>query len=455
MAISDTINSLKEHIGNAYTAIGKKKGTVPANKNCENLKAAIESIAGRKEEQAKTVTIIENGTNKLLPDEGKTFSEVTVITDVPSKEEEAKEVDLAMASGNQIINPTSGKTLSQVVVKKPATMLPENIKKDVNIGGVTGTLEPQTAPKLQSKTVTPTKSQQSVSPDSGYDGLSGVTVNAIPDNYVIPSGAVDITTNGTHNVSGKATANVNVPAGIDTSDATAVASDILSGKTAYARGMKLTGSIETYDGTFVTNTHKIITNLTNMVADPSNATTIKAGESVRLEFTPTGDYIYPYSVTVTGAESSWNYQNGWLTLTNATSDVTVTINATQVGILGRSKIKFKDRLTKPSSMVSIFVNGTDIKLTDESYSGYYIAEIEMSNSAGWLTLRTRNPSEQLGVNGIVYSTDGFTDGNTGQTYAANQWVVPAAKELVIDYNPLEVDQSDLNWLKANATITKL
>lgn len=37
--------------------------------------------------------------------------------------------------------------------------------------------------KLQTKTATPTKQQQSVAPDSGYYGLSAVTVNAIPDNY--------------------------------------------------------------------------------------------------------------------------------------------------------------------------------------------------------------------------------------------------------------------------------
>ena len=52
--------------------------------------------------------------------------------------------------------------------------------------------------KLQSKTVTPTKAQQNVTPDPGFYGMSDVTVGAIPDTYQdvssVTAGAGDVLT---------------------------------------------------------------------------------------------------------------------------------------------------------------------------------------------------------------------------------------------------------------------
>ena len=64
-----------------------------------------------------------------------------------------------------------------------AKIIAGNIKSGVNILGVTGTYSGE-AISSQSKTATPTFAQQLIQPDSGYDYLSTVTVQAIPVTYV-------------------------------------------------------------------------------------------------------------------------------------------------------------------------------------------------------------------------------------------------------------------------------
>ena len=62
-------------------------------------------------------------------------------------------------------------------------LLAANIKQGITIFGVEGTYSGSGA-SLQTKSVNPTESEQEVTPDSGYDRLSKVTVGAIDSDYV-------------------------------------------------------------------------------------------------------------------------------------------------------------------------------------------------------------------------------------------------------------------------------
>ena len=121
------------------------------------------------------------------------------------------------SSASQTITPDTGKLLSSVVVEAA----PLDAAKTVAAGVAAKTVSPSTGklgiksvtiePTPSSpKTITPTKSVQNVTPEEG-ELLSGVTVNAIPAEYIIPTGSKTITTNGTVDVSGAASAVVNVP----------------------------------------------------------------------------------------------------------------------------------------------------------------------------------------------------------------------------------------------------
>lgn len=147
-------------------------------------------------------------------------------------------------------------------------------------------------PTLQTKTVDPTTYSQTVAPDPGYDGLSQVTVSAIPTvtqatpsitlsngiitakstqtaGYVVAgtkSATKELATKKGETITPTKSQQTAVGSGfytlgavyvapipsqyITTTDATATAADIRSGKTAYVNGSKVTGTMADFDGSY-------------------------------------------------------------------------------------------------------------------------------------------------------------------------------------------------------------
>lgn len=179
--------------------------------------------------QTETKSVTSNGTYK--PTSGKYFSSVTV--NVPSETFNTQTKTVTPTESTQTISPDNGYNgLSTVTVNpisstyigsavptKGATTITPNSKSQTAIssgtyatGNITvsavptetksitanGTYTPSNgkyfssvnvnvvgdAFDVQSKSITPTESEQIVTPDAGYDGLSSVTVGAISSTYV-------------------------------------------------------------------------------------------------------------------------------------------------------------------------------------------------------------------------------------------------------------------------------
>ena len=72
MSVQSEVDRIITAVGNAYSKVSEKGGTVPASQTVSNLATAIDSIpaGGAPSLQSKSVTYTSNGTATITPDEG-------------------------------------------------------------------------------------------------------------------------------------------------------------------------------------------------------------------------------------------------------------------------------------------------------------------------------------------------------------------------------------------------
>lgn len=133
-------------------------GTSTKDSDTQDATAAVAEILAGKTAYARGAKL--TGT---MPNNG------AISEDISTKDQEVS-VALGFHDG-------SGKVkISEAEQEK---LIPANIKQGITVLGIPGEYTGEGA-QLQSKTVTPSKTEQTVQPDEGYDGLASVVVEAIP-----------------------------------------------------------------------------------------------------------------------------------------------------------------------------------------------------------------------------------------------------------------------------------
>lgn len=146
------------------------------------------NVSVDKPDQSKTVTPTTDK-QTIIADTGYELASVTI----EAIQTETADVDLDFSNkSEEVIEPSEDKYLTKVTIPKPTDLEPNNIRKGKTVYGVTGNLEPDKPD--QSKTVTPTTSEQTITADTGYE-LASVTVGAIK------TATKEVTANGTFNAS--------------------------------------------------------------------------------------------------------------------------------------------------------------------------------------------------------------------------------------------------------------
>ena len=254
----------------------------------------------------------------------------------------------------------------------------------------TGSYIPPAAASFQSKTATPTESAQTITPDTGYDGLSSVEVGAISSTYVgsgiTRRSSTDLTVSG---------ATVTTPAGYYTEQASKSVASGTAGTPTATKGTVSNHSIAVTPS--VTNTTGYITGGTKN----GTAVTVSASELVSgtLSITSSGTKDvtnYASASVAAGTAGTPSATKG--SVSNHSITVTPSVTNTTGYITGGTKTGTGVTVSASelvSGNLAITDNGTNINVTN--YATVSVAVPLVTYYTGSST-----PSSSLGSNGDIY-----------------------------------------------------
>lgn len=258
---------------------------------------------------------------------------------------------------------------------------------------------PHPTPSLQSKTATPTESQQIITPDSGYDALSSVTVGAIDNEYVgtgvTRRSSSDLTTSG---------ATVTVPSGYYESQVSKAVTSGTAGTPATT--ISVTPSISVSSGGLITASASGSKSVTPTVSagyvSSGTAGTITVSGSNTEQLTTKGATTYTPG-TSDQTISSGTYLTGTQTISGDSNLVATNIkNGVSIfGVTGSySGASGWTKVCEKSYQISNFTStaATNIETWATGHS-------ELWTTGKWVYIRIRDTAGKRA--GYFYGTDSF------------------------------------------------